>query len=177
MFEGREPFHEHRVRFRIASDVVNGKRPRRPQLDRGCVMEPTDAMWALIQRCWHQEESLRPTMRDVCKELQDLTLNGPTVRLGSARPCTPLIVQSILSKHKDVQNIKKSALASLTSLCNSELERAARVKALGQVLEDGAASELFHQYISDLRDDQALKMMDVLQTVSRLLAFVARQID
>jgi ribosome assembly protein YihI (activator of Der GTPase) len=99
------------------------------------------------------------------------------VRLGSARPCTPLIVQSILSKHKDVQNIKKSALASLTSLCNSELERAARVKALGQVLEDGAASELFHQYISDLRDDQALKMMDVLQTVSRLLAFVARQID
>jgi hypothetical protein len=160
LFEGREPFHECRSQFRIQCDVVSGKRPTRPRQDceRKCMMEPTDAMWALVQRCWHQDEDHRPTMNEVVEELENLQdLNAP-------RP--PPIVDSILRRYQDVEDIMpRDGSVALVSLCDRNLVLAAHVKALGQALEDAAVSKPFMEYVSDLRDEQALEMMDVLQTV------------
>ncbi|KAF8589937.1 ras GEF [Ramaria rubella] len=61
---GLPPFH-HRTRApAVISDLINGMRPTRPPVEvtrRGL----SDALWDLMQQCWHQTPRLRPSMTDI----------------------------------------------------------------------------------------------------------------
>jgi hypothetical protein len=119
-------------------------------------MEPTDEMWSLVKRCWHQKKDLRPTMEAVFSELQMLCLTEPTDAAHQVRSGSPVFVHSIFSAHQAVLDRHVSDLESPLS---------ERIDDLGQVLEQATESEQFLDYMADLRDDDALKMMDIIQTV------------
>jgi hypothetical protein len=50
--------------------IIDGKRPLRPTYSKGCVVEPSDMEWDLVERCWNAEHASRPTMTDVCATLE-----------------------------------------------------------------------------------------------------------
>jgi hypothetical protein len=70
LFSGLAPFHGSSD-LRIATLVGRGERPPRPVNGAGCIVPPSDNVWALITRCWAQECEIRPTMADVCTSLKD----------------------------------------------------------------------------------------------------------
>ena len=54
---GGPPFAHRRHDTSVISDVYNGRRPRRPTKP-----EVTDTIWEIIQNCWHQEPTKRPSI-------------------------------------------------------------------------------------------------------------------
>jgi hypothetical protein len=104
-------------------------------------------------------------MAAVFSEMQKLCLTEPTAAAHQARSRTPVFVHSIFGAHQVVLNHRDNGSDLESSLSE-------RVKDLGQVLEQAIDSEHFLDYMSDLRDDDALKMMDILQTVRVWQAFI-----
>jgi hypothetical protein len=163
LFAGHEPFYDARSKFRIQVDVIGGKRPKRPQLsDEGCVMEPTDEMWSLIHHCWHQQAGLRPMMSGALKDLREICLPVSTSRGGQARPRTPNVVRAIVTAHDAVLELRGDTARAL----HQDSRLVESVETLGRILDDALRSDYLLEYMADLRDDDALKMMEVLQTVS-----------
>ncbi|KAH7922689.1 kinase-like protein [Leucogyrophana mollusca] len=61
MYSGMQPFHLQTV-ARVILALTAGERPAR------CA-EVNDAMWGLIERCWHQDPAQRPSASDVVRYL------------------------------------------------------------------------------------------------------------
>ena len=54
----------------VVQAVCRGDRPSRPA-HRSC----TDSLWALIQRCWHQDPPLRPEILEVSQIFSSVSTN------------------------------------------------------------------------------------------------------
>lgn len=64
MYSGNIPFHDLKRDGQVIVLVSQGHRPTRP----GHI---SDGMWSLIQECWEQEPSGRPTSREIMDRLLD----------------------------------------------------------------------------------------------------------
>jgi len=53
----------------IIRDVLDGKRPTRPQGVQGELF--TDDIWEMVERCWKHQPTLRPGLNYVLRCLQD----------------------------------------------------------------------------------------------------------
>ncbi|KAF9058615.1 kinase-like domain-containing protein, partial [Rhodocollybia butyracea] len=62
IYTGLLPFQLVKHDFAVMRDVINGKRPSRPQ-------NATDKMWSIIERCWLTEPSDRLTTKMLLREL------------------------------------------------------------------------------------------------------------
>lgn len=60
LYSGKQPFHGVKD-VGVMLQVLDGNRPERPQGNPFL----TDSMWLLIQDCWSQEQTERPSMRQV----------------------------------------------------------------------------------------------------------------
>jgi len=72
MFSGDWPFHDVGNEFQIMFAVQSGKRPLRPSHDLSRIRGLNDEIWHLIEMCWNQEPSQRPTSDQVLKLLKAL---------------------------------------------------------------------------------------------------------
>jgi ankyrin repeat protein len=61
LFVGRVPFHDISP-YLAAFHISEGKRPLRPDGDENVVILPNDEEWNLIDLCWRQNPTERPTM-------------------------------------------------------------------------------------------------------------------
>lgn len=70
MFSGMFPFIHIQQDFRVMWAVQSGERPARPSnlLSRGL----TDKVWHIIEACWVQETSQRPTASQIAEQLRSL---------------------------------------------------------------------------------------------------------
>jgi len=53
--------------YRVVVDIVKGKRPSRPTLPDGGMV--SDELWTLVNFCWAQEPSARPSAKDVVRHM------------------------------------------------------------------------------------------------------------
>ena len=70
MYTGKVPLPNLRTVYQIAEFYLSGKRPSRP-----CPPEATaipDELWSLIESCWKQEISARPSARHVVQILSSV---------------------------------------------------------------------------------------------------------
>ena len=75
VLSGQPPFAGHRDP-EIVLMVVGGKRPERPQGDAGELF--TDEIWNMLELCWKQRPSDRPTAKHVLMALRgDLSVSWP----------------------------------------------------------------------------------------------------
>lgn len=67
LYTCKRPFHALDER-EVSEVVVNGQRPERPS-------DPimTDSVWALVQSCWAQQVSERPTVSSVVSKMEEIT--------------------------------------------------------------------------------------------------------
>jgi hypothetical protein len=77
MFSGNFPFYEIHQDHSVVVDVMEGKRPARPLHDLISTRGLSDELWNLIERCWAQNPSKRPTATEVVRQLRSLP-NRPT---------------------------------------------------------------------------------------------------
>ena len=76
IFSGEIPFQDISCWSSLRSDVVKyGKRPAKPQPQDDIDRELDDKLWSLIEECWSQEPSNRPTAETV------------SLRLGGVNGC------------------------------------------------------------------------------------------
>ena len=59
IFSGNVPFHDVQNDVTVALKVIQGKRPLRP------VQCENDAVWGIIEDCWKEKPTDRPTAKDV----------------------------------------------------------------------------------------------------------------
>ncbi|KAH7907556.1 kinase-like domain-containing protein [Hygrophoropsis aurantiaca] len=62
IYSGKRPFHGRSITGVIA-DLQARRRPSRP-------VQVNDAMWALIQACWHEDPARRPSASDILHRLR-----------------------------------------------------------------------------------------------------------
>lgn len=58
LFTNQAPFEGQIGPWQVSQKVVEGERPKRPQFHGGQLM--SDALWAIVSRCWEHEPSSRP---------------------------------------------------------------------------------------------------------------------
>lgn len=90
------PYKEFNLRHhQIPGRVVRGLRPSRPTLPNGQLM--ADAMWALVNACWHSEPERRPSAEEMASKLRCAPLSMFLLtgfgNLG-ARPADPAVRHS-----------------------------------------------------------------------------------
>jgi hypothetical protein len=61
IFSGNVPFYEVTREPQVMMKVVEGKRPARPSSEICNSRALDDSVWALVEICWHQNPSARPT--------------------------------------------------------------------------------------------------------------------
>ena len=77
---GHQPFHDVRPVYAIIIRVVQGVRPSRPDNAR-CFGAPcSDDLWALTERCWHQDPDARPFMAVVLEHFE--LISQPSQQTG-----------------------------------------------------------------------------------------------
>jgi ankyrin repeat protein len=73
LFKGNAPFFGHPV-AQIIDRISKGERPPRPTFaSERCRAEAPEEMWALIEKCWNQDTTLRPQMLSVTTRLKILS--------------------------------------------------------------------------------------------------------
>jgi len=82
--------------------VMKGERPRRPEKSPGSGRAMSDSLWSIVQRCWAQIPSERPSIASVVQALEQ----------GDANDLDPLhrtkethIIPEESSKPIDYQNL------------------------------------------------------------------------
>ena len=65
---GRRPFY-HLGQYAVVIAVQNGERPRRPFNAESLGF--SSRLWRLVVRCWDKSPSVRPTVKDLLRCLQD----------------------------------------------------------------------------------------------------------
>ena len=67
---GEVPFSNEKTNWTVLQAVLGGARPSRP-------IHPsfTDALWALIQRCWDQDPGSRPEILEVSQTFSSVYTN------------------------------------------------------------------------------------------------------
>jgi serine/threonine protein kinase len=72
----------------IPALVMKGERPDRPRASsEGFSRNVSDGLWTLIQQCWHQEASQRPTIHEVVITLRNIS-NTSSYPAPSSQPTT-----------------------------------------------------------------------------------------
>ena len=113
----------------MRSDVVkNGKRPARPQLQDDIGREFDDNLWSLIEECWSQEASNRPTAETV------------SLRLGGVNGCllnpAEMYKKGMAALTEELARVKERSKAAIqdleTVLARRELEQAELKKELDE---------------------------------------------
>jgi hypothetical protein len=74
VYTGQRPFHDVPDAVAVGDRIGRGIRPKRP--DASCRIAMPDNIWHLVQKCWKQEASERPSFSDVVADLQ--TSDGST---------------------------------------------------------------------------------------------------
>jgi len=67
ILSGRIPYHYIRSDAQVIFELARGKKPRRP-----ATSFVTDAQWAFISSCWHDDPVLRPGVEEVVNTVQVL---------------------------------------------------------------------------------------------------------
>ncbi|KXN81954.1 Mitogen-activated protein kinase kinase kinase 1, partial [Leucoagaricus sp. SymC.cos] len=67
IFTGRIPYYETRQNFRVAHQVVEGIKPRKPDLQKTRGL--TESIWSLMQDCWELNPDKRPTVKQITNML------------------------------------------------------------------------------------------------------------
>ncbi|KAF7345070.1 Protein kinase domain-containing protein [Mycena venus] len=73
---GAPPFSELANEMAVGIKVIAGKRPSRPQ----AII--SDALWALLDHCWQQEQVERPTMLQVVESLKSCPISATVKQFG-----------------------------------------------------------------------------------------------
>ena len=68
VFTGRPPSSEFTTPA-ITSKIIDGKQPARPW--EAQELGPTDSVWAMTVRCWHQDPAQRPIVTEVVRLLRE----------------------------------------------------------------------------------------------------------
>jgi hypothetical protein len=68
-FTGKTPFYES-PDYRVLVLVLGGHRPPFPPSDICIAGNPDRDIWNLIEKCWQDESSKRPTACDIIEELE-----------------------------------------------------------------------------------------------------------
>ncbi|KAJ3781707.1 kinase-like domain-containing protein [Lentinula aff. detonsa] len=68
VYTGQVPFSHRRFYAGVVLDVLRGIRPRRPNAESSASL--TDEIWCIIQSCWTQDPSQRPTMESITSWLR-----------------------------------------------------------------------------------------------------------
>jgi len=72
MFSDHRPFSDISVDFQVLFAVKQGRRPSRPTHKLSCIRGLNDEMWHIIEACWNQDPSERPSTTEVIKYLREL---------------------------------------------------------------------------------------------------------
>jgi hypothetical protein len=80
MFSGEIPFYEDRSDMRVILGLIDGLRPSRPEGDSCRIRGLTDEVWNLIETCWAEDPSQRPTATQVVERLRKLPNQPPDER-------------------------------------------------------------------------------------------------
>jgi hypothetical protein len=92
---------------------MEGVRPRRPK--RGCVQEPTDAEWELIEDCWHHSPKKRPTMEKALARCAPT----PAPWATSERPQLEILDENVHLLDQQSSNFHQSSRLSMSSLASA----------------------------------------------------------
>lgn len=80
IFSGNIPFHEIANDQRVMLEVMRGNRPSRPPAEL-CLSRGLDnAIWSLVEACWHQQPAQRPTARATLESIQAQSNQNPNER-------------------------------------------------------------------------------------------------
>lgn len=91
IYSGRVPFYDILGDGQVLIAVLEGKRPSRPN-------GPGDETWALIESCWGQEASCRPTANEIVCRLQEISPSVPWVPLDEWDTDSVARIRSFLAK-------------------------------------------------------------------------------
>ena len=71
VFTGFVPFYEHPRDSTVIFKIVEGKRPSRPPAGNLAWVQwgLTDVIWELMEDCWRQDPTSRPTAEDIVARL------------------------------------------------------------------------------------------------------------
>jgi hypothetical protein len=72
MFSGEIPFYEDPSDMRVILGLIGGLRPIRPKDDSCKIRGLTDEVWNLIETCWTQDPTQRPTATQLVEHLRAL---------------------------------------------------------------------------------------------------------
>ena len=124
IFSGDIPFQDISRWSSLRSDVVKyGKRPARPQLQDDIGREFDDKLWSLIEECWSQEPSNRPTAVTI------------SLRLGGVNGClvNPAeMYKEIAVLTEELARVKERSKDLETELARREFEQAELKKDLDE---------------------------------------------
>jgi 50S ribosome-binding GTPase len=73
MFSGQVPFYEIRQDYSVIIPVIQGKRPNFPSGDLSRTRGLNTEVWDLIQVCWAQDPTQRPTVKQIVERLRSLS--------------------------------------------------------------------------------------------------------
>lgn len=82
IFTGQIPYYEYPRDLTVLSKVNRGIRPTRPGHE--TAPELTDHIWAIMQDCWRDVPSDRPTVDEVLERLPEDGLSLPRLRAAQA---------------------------------------------------------------------------------------------
>lgn len=117
MFSGKLPFYEIAGDYPVITSVLDGRRPIRPLHELSRKRGLTKEVWDLVETCWAQDLTKRPTATQVVTRLRSLP-NRPIDqrRLGDIPvPITSQTVYSIadhpfsalVPNHEDDDNMQE----------------------------------------------------------------------
>src|ERR1700679_1894916 len=72
MFSGEIPFYEDASDMRVILGLINGTRPARPEGDSCRIRGLTNELWDLVETCWTEDPTQRPTATQVVEHLRAL---------------------------------------------------------------------------------------------------------
>ena len=70
VLSGRVPFYRY-TNIIVIRYVINGQRPGRPQGQEGWLF--TDDVWELLEGCWAEQSSERPSIENVLQHLEEVS--------------------------------------------------------------------------------------------------------
>jgi len=70
MFSGEVPFFENPYDIQVIMGVMRGKRPPRPMHGLSRTRGISDKLWTLVEDCWAQDPTQRPTAGQIVERLR-----------------------------------------------------------------------------------------------------------
>jgi serine/threonine protein kinase len=58
--------------FNLAFEIIQGRRPMIPDTIEYNYTEKEEDFFLIMKRCWHEDETMRPTFVDICEDLEKL---------------------------------------------------------------------------------------------------------